>query len=305
MSKKTIYFTGLLTNVDESILNIRLGHGFKIKVISQKDGIDLLSSLERLPRMEFGRKFLLDLHIMFDKKLYYIDRSFQSELDINNKGILSSHRSGVVYFHHKYVDSYLRPIIRLMRLYKDGNICMPSIYYYYIENIPKVFMSFQRHQYVHHELYSIGSETVNLERFIRDTKLPFKHTFLQLAFETFENSYEISHANLSFLSLMISLEALMNPGYEEISHRVSRNTAVLLGTNREDCEKTYSRIKQLYNKRSKILHVGQLNIVRQEDVHILRNYVRESIKKINKLGLDKKDLLALLNSCGYGQKIKC
>ena len=101
---------------------------------------------------------------------------------------------------------------------------------------------------------------------------------------------------------MISLEALFNPGGGELGYRIRRNTAVLLGDNHTKSVLIDSDIKELYNKRSKIVHEGKTNIVDENDLSKLRNYVKDSIKLFYQIGKNKKELLEILNSCGYGKK---
>lgn len=101
---------------------------------------------------------------------------------------------------------------------------------------------------------------------------------------------------------MISLETLFNPGRQELRYRVSRNTAVILGKEKEDSEKIFREIKKLYDKRSDIVHTGKSNTINEEDLLKLRHYVRESIKEIIKIDKNKDELLELLNSCGFGEK---
>lgn len=158
--------------------------------------------------------------------------------------------------------------------------------------------------YIHSEpLYKLeNSEIPDLETFIQNTKLPFNESFLKLAFENFELSYGIQFTNLSFLSLMICLETLFNPGGGELKYRISRNTAVLLGKDYDETKLIFSDIKKFYNKRSKIVHTGKSNIVNKEDLLKLRYYVRESIKEISRIDKKKDELLDILNSCGYGEK---
>jgi len=164
-------------------------------------------------------------------------------------------------------------------------------------------MSGKMHLHVSPGLYTLEkSEIPDLQGFIQNTKLPFKEPFLQLAFENFELSYQIHNINLSFLSLMISLEPLFNPGSQELRYRISRNTAVLLGKENEDSKMIFSEIKDLYDKRSNIVHAGKSNIINNEDLLKLRHYVRESIKEINKMCKSKSELLDLLNSCGFGDR---
>lgn len=303
MSKKEIHFMGLLANTDKSILNVKLGCGFKIDAQSDIECVNLLSILEGLPSKEIYRKISFYLGCLSEEKLYYIDNSFESDTEMNNTGIQNRFVSAAMKFENHLIRGYLYPVIRLMRLFKEGNICMPLRYYYVIDNnTPKIvalYFSNVGYPIYSKEPYTLeSSEIPVLQGFIQNAKLPFKEAFLNLAFETFELSYHTININLSFLSLMISLEALFNPGQGELRYRISRNTAVLLGNEKEDSKTIFSEIRKLYDKRSKVVHTGASDI-NQEDLLKLRRYVRESIKEVNKIGKNKDELLDLLNSRGF------
>ena len=303
MSKKEIHFMGLLANTDSSILNVRLDHGFKIRAISEKEGVTRLSTFEGLPSMEIYKK-LMDFNCRSENKLYYIDNSFESDIEMGNDGALTGFPLGMGEFRNNLVHGYLDPVIRLMRLFKEGNIYIPLEYYYFIDSdTPKPFISEDRSLHVSPAPYKLkSSEIPDLQGFIQNTKLPFKESSLQLAFGRFELSYQTNDRNLAFLSLMISLETLFNSGRQKLSYKISRNTAVLLGKEKEDSETIFSDIKDLYDKRSKIVHTGNSNIVDRDDLLKLRHYVRESIKEINKLDKNKDEFLKMLDSCEFGER---
>ncbi len=212
MSKKEIHFMGLLANTDSSILNVRLDHGFKIRAISEKEGVTRLSTFEGLPSMEIYKK-LMDFNCRSENKLYYIDNSFESDIEMGNDGALTGFPSGMGEFRNNLVHGYLDPVIRLMRLFKEGNICMPLEYYYFIDcDTPKLFSSEDGSLHVSPAPYKLKSSGIpDLQGFIQNTELPFKESSLQLAFGSFELSYQIRDRNMSFLSLMISF----------IGHRLS------------------------------------------------------------------------------------
>jgi len=307
MTKKKIHFAGFLANVDSSVLKVNLDHGFKIEAISEDEGVGLVSVLERLPVMAVGKKLFMDFPCFnfSERKFLFMSNSFETNLEMNENGLLTTLPEGVAKFDNKLVHRYLNTVIRLVRLFKEGNICMPLKYYYIVDqNMPK---SFQRHEtgrYISREPFTLGSSEIpNLQRFIQDTKIPFEKSFLQLAFENFELSYATQNRNLSFLSLMVSLETLLNPGKHEITYRISRNTAVLLGKDVKDSRKIFREVRELYAKRSAIVHSGKSDIVNNEDLSKLRYYVRESIKRIYRTGKDKNEILNLLNSYGFGAKI--
>lgn len=212
----------------------------------------------------------------------------------------------VVKFERDFVEGYLRRTIRLMRLFKEGDIRIPLMYYYFIENNkPRMFLKHEGTGPYTIEPYTIESlELPELQRFAHETQLPFEKPFLQLAFENFELTYRmLVPINLMFLTLMTCLETLLNPGEHELRYRISRNVAVLLGRDREDAKKIFSQIKRLYDKRSEVVHTGKPGVISEEDFQKLRYYVRESIKKISAIGKNKDEILAMLNSCGFGEKL--
>jgi lysyl-tRNA synthetase class I len=247
----------------------------------------------------------MDFHCLSGKKIYSIVNSFECEIEIDGEGFIKNpFPSELVEFHKNLVESYLRPLIRLMRLFKEGNISIPVEYYFFIDNKkPKLFMSASRGSYISaEEPYALeNSEILDLNKYNQNTKLPFTKPFLQLAFDNFELSYQTQNTNLSFLSLIISLETLFNPGEQELKYSISRNTAVLLGMDREDAKTIFKNVKRLYKKRSQLVHSGKSKIS-QEDLLLLRHYVRESIKEVYKIGKNKDELLEKLNLCGFGER---
>ena len=311
MPTEMIYFMGLLSNVDSSILKVNFEHGFKVEgrpdngqlqvrtndypndTLNYKEVAHLIYHLEGLPLSEVYKKLVADLSCLniSEKKFYIITNSLLP--------------SELAKFDNNFVHGYLNPRIRLMRLFKKGNISMPLIYYYYLvdDSIPKPCMRMATSLYVLKESYTVeSSEVKELLEFIKNTKLPFAEPSLQFAFDNFELSYETRNINLSFLALMVSLEALLNPGEQELRYRISRNAAVLLGKKDKNSKNIFDEMKKLYGKRSKIVHTGKPDIINGEDLFKLRYYVRDSIKEINKIGKTGKELWDLLNSRGFSEK---
>jgi hypothetical protein len=307
MVKKKIYFMGLLANTDSSILKVNLEHGFEIKAISDNEGASFISALEGLSYLEVHRKLFINFPCLdsYEKKLYFVSNSFKGNFQINNRSVLACSQSEIEKFEKDFVRSYLSSVLRLMRLFKEGNICMPLRYYYFIDNdIHKPARWTGTNQYISTQpKFTLGnSEISDLIGFIKEMQLPFKKRFLQLAFGNFELSYQTPHMDLSFLSLMGSLEALFNRGQPELAYTISRNTAVLLGEDEDDSCKIHEEMKKLYDKRCDIVHGRKPKVVNNDDLSKLRHYVRESIKEIYKIGKDKDEIFHLLNSSGFGDR---
>src|SRR3989344_19038 len=84
------------------------------------------------------------------------------------------------------------------------------------------------------ELYHLEAEDISLlTSFMCGTDLPFKNQILEVALENFELSYSITHKELRFLCLMISLEVLFNPHSQtELTYQISRSAAIIIGNNK-------------------------------------------------------------------------
>ena len=54
MSNKKIYFMGILANTDSSILKVNPDHGFKIGLMSENEGVGLISILEGRSHFELS-----------------------------------------------------------------------------------------------------------------------------------------------------------------------------------------------------------------------------------------------------------
>ena len=305
MIKKDVHFLGVLANVDQSILKYRLEHGFEITSVPVDEAVHLISNLENLPQKSVYSKLFMHYPCInsSENRIYLVSKKMIGEIKLDYYGRVVEVPEEIWSFAGEYVSRYLGQTFRLMRLFKEGNILMPLSYYYYEDRgIPKSFMQASTTLPISRELYHLeDSEIPELQKFLKEFTLPFQKDFLQLAFENFEESYHVTKRHLAFLSLMIGLEALFNPGGGETRYRVSRNVAVLLGRNREDSKAIFENVKKLYDKRSKVIHSGKVDEIEEVDVLNLRNYLRESIKKIYRMGVEKDELLEKLNEAGYGE----
>jgi hypothetical protein len=215
----------------------------------------------------------------------------------------------IVNLEKNYSQGYLRNAIRVMRLFKEGNILMPAIFEGFVSNDGKfeneVAITTSLFYPRNDEKYKLtDSEVVALQEFLHKTQLPFQE-FIQLAFDYFEFSYHTHKIEMSFLSLMTSLEILFNSGNAELTYRISRNTAVLLGNDIAESDKIFKDIKHLYKKRSSIVHRGEVKgkePLSNDDILKLRDYVRRSIKELIVIDKGKNEILDILNTSCFGCK---
>jgi len=301
---------GLLTNTDSSILGVKLEHGFKIEKIGGRELIDLIIKLEDIPEF-LGRRRVDDKGYLnreggnayiISNLIDGIESTKPGEIDNKNFNVIDRYEI----IHGKYLDEKLT----LMRLFKEGHLFMPERYYFFEDDESPIFLvrtgmgkTAMGEDFMKGTTYSLEkSELQDLQTFIQSTKFPFLNPSLRLAHQNFEMAYSIYHKDLSFLALMISMESLFNPGGSELTYRISRNTAVLIGKDKDDSRNIFRKMKKLYGKRCDIVHQGKPNAVTEDDVKDLRNYVIRSIKEFYKIGKSKEEILKLLNSIGFGDR---
>jgi len=312
MPYTNIHFLGLLSNVDSTIAKLKLDLGFRFEVLPNKEASDLIGRLEGTSQPSLGRKMMIDWKCINDpeRKVIVISNNIEIfyEEDFHQSVEFSR-------FNNYDVNIYLDSVLQQMRLFKEGNICMPVFYYYFADNgAYKPVISSSSHGTIvasalclpgRYATFTLKDDEVpELQKFI-DTirlRLPFEKEFLQLANEAYQISTNISKMDLAFLLSMIGLEALFNPGGQELRYRISRSVAVLLGKDANEAEVIQNEMKRLYDVRSEIVHTGKGASVTEDDLSKLRRHLRESIKEIYKTDLGKDDLLKVLNSCGFGER---
>ncbi|MGA2322414.1 MAG: hypothetical protein ABSG22_01035 [Sedimentisphaerales bacterium] len=306
MEKKDIHLIGFLSNVDDSILKLDLGQPFTIEKISQGDAISFIRNIREFYGTESDNGILAIEDrvngIVHDQSFYYY-----CVMARNIESFESTPQGGVV-IRYGALENIVEPIrnkLRLLRLFKEGNILLLfSLLYHLVEDKPRAFSFCREWPLTERTVFKLkdDNEVSCAHDFINKVKIPFDKEFLRLAFESFELSYETHSAPLNFLSLMISLETLLNPSDKELRYRISRNVAVLLGKDTDDSERIFKEVREMYDKRSELVHTGSANKVSPKDVFRLRYYVRETIKEMQAIGRDKEDILKILNACGFGQR---
>jgi hypothetical protein len=286
-------------------LNDILKFGVKIKHKSLDDCL-------KISRNNIELSFeLLWMYQCVDKNrdIYYFYKTFDSRATLDSN-----------YFK---VQNYLRDLLKLMRLFKEGNIQMPINFNYVKENNrPTLFSTLTIHDItILSNNYSLETSKIDdLQNFLNDFDLSINEKSLNLALENYELSYEVKNVNLQFLTLMNALEVLLKSGNAELKYRLSRNGAVLLGKDKGESEKIYKELRCLYDIRSSIVHTGEpkecekssekrktLNSDQMvENISILRKHVRDSIKEMNfvikKDKKNKTEILKMLNKCGFGER---
>jgi hypothetical protein len=309
MNDQKLSFFALLANVDDSILNLKMKNGFEIKSLTLDEGSKIISAAVRIPVANINHWSHYSTAFS-QRKIYYVDYDINSNSYHNDQENHSSYEMDLYNSIYDSVTKNLNDFLQLLHLFKEGNIYSPFWIVYsidYYNEIDVLLAGGGSSTYHYPDIFQLpDSDIVDAQKFLDTTELPLKKEYLHLAHENFEESYSVLNHSLSFLSLMIASEILFNPGSGEISYRISRNFAVLLGTSVEDARIVQKKIKELYRKRSELVHRGKdvIHFVGEEDyVKTLRHYVRESLKKIILLNLPKDELMDLLNSKGFGEPL--
>lgn len=126
MAEIKINFMGILANTDSSILKMKLNHGFTIEEKSSQEISEIISTLENIS-IEASLKELIRNFVLFipTGKVYLINKTFNVGIQEETSIICPRTIDAVLKFDEIIFHGYLNPTIRLMRLYKEGNICIP------------------------------------------------------------------------------------------------------------------------------------------------------------------------------------
>ena len=104
-----------------------------------------------------------------------------------------------------------------------------------------------------------------------------ENRFIEIALDYFyEAKKKFVHSDEGFISAMISMEALYNEGPSDIKYKLSHRAAFLLSLCEIEPIESFENLKDLYNKRSKLVH-GDVSLTRDPDRHLISNYTRKSI----------------------------
>lgn len=299
-----VHFVGPLANVNESIYNLSdiLEHNFKILEINVNEFDQFHYEVKNVFERDLGRKLSRNCCMAKNLTVYYIHNSFELE-NFDEKKPYPNRE--VENFRQTLYFGYLHQLIELLRLFKEGNICIPFTFYYWEKD--GIFSQVSSNEWMYPTLpgnFNLkSSEIPELKSFLKRTEIPFKNNSIELAFKNYTLSFQVHNHLLQFLSIINGLESLLHPANQgELRYRISRNLAVLIGDNLEEAEKINSKMKKLYDKRSDIVHRGHTDL-EKEDVLLARHYLREAIKKFNQLSKPKDEILKILTSKGFEDQI--
>lgn len=184
------------------------------------------------------------------------------------------------------IKEFAKDLIMKLRLFKSGQIEFQG-YFSIFKDTRKVITKFKTPNKPNWGNYVIEDKDLpELGKLLRtDLNIP---NILNLAIQSFEQSYSIYVPNLRFIMLMVSLESIYNRSSQEpISHIISRHLALTLTNDKAKFEEIYRKTKKLYSLRSKIIHGNtnnkSLKLISEtieEELVSLEDLTRQVFKKI-------------------------
>ena len=241
-------------------------------------------------------------HIFHNKGVLFLKFLAGTEQKIINNQADVSDTIGLSMQFQRFTES----CIWQLRLLKDGDGYSP-FHFYISSDSRKVAHRFSGkiiHTYENKKLTITDSD-------IEKLRISFKENFeanklTDFALTNFNVSYKILDSKIKFVTLMTCLESLLNRGKDQISHIISRHTALIISSNKQDFKTNYKKIRDLYDHRSKIVH-GDNNSKKPKNqtelenlTSELQNIVRMVINYCLSSGYaDKDDLFNYLNAKGF------
>jgi hypothetical protein len=221
-----------------------------------------------------------------DEKHYYccFENDNLIEIEVSNKIGASKNRI------KKYVEKNFNELInkalyleKVLRLVTNLDIFIPAIklevYQEEIGFIEKVFFTQNISPLNPTSSFSINnleyqSERLKLHmRWDLMTKMMSANKEYSRALEYFNESFSVNNVSVKLLCLFAALESLFNYDKEKIAEKVATYTSKLI-FDKDKKDEIYSRIKKLYDERSKYIHGQRTDRITSALFEELKEFVR-------------------------------
>lgn len=315
--KVSFNIKAILFNVDESILdNLKIGNNYNLI----KDSLTNSNLYDMLDCTMFGIRRKYELSKINDNlDVIILSKETCNEYKckiVEGEGIFINGKDldDFIYDYECQEMYYINSKLRLLRLYNDNYIKIKELYikttckiddkpeFNHISLIPfdikieddspKMFLN--------------SSTAKSINKFISDFDLNFAKTnfnkeLLIQAVYLLDQSY-YAHTNaMRFLTCIIGLEALLLKDNNNITDKLRRNIAVLLSNNKSDFYYYSDTIRDLYDKRSRFIHDGNVSLIDNQQIELARDILRKVIFKIVELDMSKSNLLKYLDERGISK----
>lgn len=300
MPKARYLFAAPLSHARGHFRSVHLVHPFKVERWPTEKLIRLWRQLEALPKIEI---------VVRAEQQHCFDRGDKTAHLITatvDLPFTEPSADDALVDHYRTLDPLvdrLHADIRSIRLFLCSDIKMVGAYWYRLDQRmrPEMIAS----EVIQHPV-TFGGTSVNnriapkLNAFIADRRTPLKRDYLKLAWDHWDQSFGTFPEHREFLSLMTSLEAMFNIGEAELKYRIARSMAVLLGSDLEESDEIFDAIKKAYDIRSRLIHTGNTDRLKELWVWSLRGRVNEALRKLIELNVDKTALSELLTRLPFG-----
>ena|SRR2546422_1815623 len=222
-----ILFIGFLCNADSSILKLKLGNGYRVRSMDEPAGIQHIAFAEKLPVDAIYERLTISgpcLNVA-EKKFYTVNKVFDAKLKAveNSANVRPDLTELVISL------IVLEQKLRIVRLFKEGDIRMPLAHAFYVDanrKVERVLRGFQTNLFTSRVPFTLSEDELpKLQEFLKVTKLPFPKQFLRSAFSLFETSYTLREKALSFLCLISAWRSCITQIPENPFQRRSPNFA--------------------------------------------------------------------------------
>ncbi|OKP83732.1 HEPN domain-containing protein [Paenibacillus sp. P32E] len=288
----------ILFGVDEKIFDINLLNDYRIERMSLVPNISHLDEIFNVNAIELRRSY----------NSAVIDSSLNIACAIKKYQIVfpPKQANDSIEALHQLISNELTILdnqIRTIRLIAEQSIRFKEfVYNIYSMTSNNTKTLFLQGKAPLQEAYSrpiASSLTKEEAEFINKTlgtiKIPFEDQHLNQCYLLYDLSYhQLTYAN-ALLLLITCLEMLflIKGDFKKID--MSKRCAVFISQDQQERLIIFSKLKNLYSKRSNFVHEGNVNI-QEKDIIYLRECVRKSILKYLEYRKNKKDIIAELKN---------
>jgi hypothetical protein len=259
-----------LHNFNSDVHEIELGDGLRIRKITTSELEELLTEMKRsymIPPLEV-------LHLKYATELIYEEKKMFGDLSVNKVQIQVVN-----------VNERFNKVITALRLFKSGSTGLNIIKTKPLLDMPiMVCRTRSRLEYKRFSgpQYLLSGKEVNEFRdfWSRFEKIDLEHySSLNIAVERFNYAYERNRLEDKLIDYMIAFEALFSKKGEtgEFRHKLSTRVSRLLKQNYEERKEIAKIMKEIYDKRSTIIH-GERDNLTLEFINLVEDLLRASIK---------------------------
>lgn len=286
MSKKRIKFLGLLSNAGEGFHKINLPEPFRLvrwpraKLIKTLGGFEGRSHCD-IESTIFGDYSIADLP---NGKCNVVVADFP---EFESGEAADGQWAGNSDLFYDHLVNRLGWKLKLIRLAIECNLQL-CISYIYEDKADDFYSSTHLSSPIYPSFLHLSDyQAIELNSFIAQINVPAHLDYLCLAFQFYDRSYGAQDLAHSFLLLMIAAEVLFNDSPGDTTFKICRGFGVLLAGGGNEGLSIYKEVKKLYGKRSRLVHSGSEREITENDVLVLRHYIRRAIIKLGRLSYEK------------------